>query len=127
MKARGLGTRNSIVNFLPVFEKYSSFERTGFFIVMLTDALELRETSHFLDGPAVIHLDFPHTPGPWFLQISEVQCSLVRNLKNSQKYLAHAFFTTVVKEFLHSSTFSYTVSTNDLTHAYLNLAFFGRT
>ena len=60
MKARGLGTKNSIVNFLPVFEKYSSFERTVFFIVMLTDALELRETNHFLVGPAVIHLDFPH-------------------------------------------------------------------
>ena len=67
MKARGLGTKNSIVNFLPVFEKYSSFERTVFFIVMLTDALELRETNHFVVGPAVIHLDFPHTPGPWFL------------------------------------------------------------
>ena len=53
MKARGLGTKNSIVNFLPVFEKYSSFERTVFFIVMLTDALELRETNHFLVGPAV--------------------------------------------------------------------------
>ena len=53
MKARGLGTKNSIVNFLPVFEKYSSFERTVFFIVMLTDALELRETNHFLFGPAV--------------------------------------------------------------------------
>ena len=63
MKARGLGTKNSIVNFLPVFEKYSSFERTVFFIVMLTDALELRETNHFLVGPAVILLDFPHTHG----------------------------------------------------------------
>ena len=69
MKVCGLGTKNSIVNFLPVFEKYSSFERTVFFIVMLTDALELRETNHFLVGPAVIHLYFPNTHGPWFLRI----------------------------------------------------------
>lgn len=92
MKARGLGTRNSIVNFLPVFEKYSSFERTVFSIVMLTDALELRETNHFLVDPAVIHLDFPHTPCPWFLLISVVQFSLVRIFKKFPKIFGSCIF-----------------------------------
>ena len=86
MKARGLRTRNSIVNFLPVFEKYSSFERTVFFIVMLTNALELRETNHFLVGPAVIHLDFPHTRVLGSFGFQWCSFHSFAFSKNSQKY-----------------------------------------
>ena len=54
MKARGLGARNSIVNFLPAFEMQSSFGGPVFFLVLLTDALELGETSHALSSPVVL-------------------------------------------------------------------------
>ena len=44
--------------------------------------------------------------------------------KKCKKHLADAFFTTVVRKFLHLCVLSYTLVTNDLTDAYLVHVFF---